>query len=154
MENATKVIDPPETDERARRSSLFHAALIALCAWIFPGLGHLLLRRWGRALAFFISVAGLTIFGWTIGGIAFSPHSEDAFGTLGFLADAGIGALYFPVRFFGTAGADVPGAAGDYGTRLLAAAGLINILAVIDAYRAAAQQTRTNGPAHTEDASK
>jgi len=144
MDDATKAIEPSQTSQTARRSSLLNAGLIALCAWIVPGLGHLLLRRWGRALAFFISVVGLTIFGWTIGGIAFSPHSEDAFGTLGFLADAGIGALYFPARFLASAGAGVPGAAGDYGTRLLAAAGLINILAMIDAYRAACHRVENS----------
>jgi hypothetical protein len=35
---------------------------------------------------------------------------------------------------FDAAGADISRAAGDYGTRFIAAAGIVNILGVIDAY--------------------
>jgi hypothetical protein len=113
------------------------APFIAIAAWIVPGLGHLVLRRWGRALIFFLSVGGLAITGYLLRGNVFPPRAGEPFGTLGFLADAGAGIFYFLSRFFETAGPDVSRAAGDYGTRFVAAAGIVNLLSVFDAYEIA-----------------
>ena len=108
------------------------ALFAAIAAWVVPGLGHLLLGRWGRALLFFVAVGGLVVTGYLLRGNVFPPHSGDPFGTLGFLADAGTGVLYYFSRFFEAAGPDVSRAAGDYGTRFIAAAGVVNALAVLD----------------------
>ena len=108
------------------------ALLAALLAWLVPGLGHLLLGRWGRGLLFFIAVGGLVVTGYLLRGNVFPPHSGDPFGTLGFLADAASGIFYYSSRFFEAAGPDVSRAAGDYGTRFIAAAGVVNVLAVLD----------------------
>jgi hypothetical protein len=114
--------------------------MFAAAAWIVPGLGHLLLRRWVRAAAFFIAVAGLAFVGYTMRGEVFAVRSEDSFGTLGFLADIGSGAFYFLSRIFESSGADLSRSAGDYGTRLIAAAGIVNIVAIIDAYEIAGRR--------------
>jgi hypothetical protein len=113
------------------------APFIAVAAWVVPGLGHLLLRRWGRALIFFLTVGGLAITGYLLRGNVFLPRTGEPFGTLGFLADAGAGIFCFLSRFFETAGPDVSRAAGDYGTRFIAAAGIVNLLSVFDAYEIA-----------------
>lgn len=110
------------------------APLIVLAAWLVPGMGHLLLRRWGRGLLIFLSVAGLALTGFLARGQVFPPYSEDPFGTLGFLADACSGIFFVLAHFVESAGPDVSRAAGDYGTRFVAAAGLVNLLAVLDAY--------------------
>lgn len=113
------------------------APFFAIAAWIIPGLGHLALKRWGRALIFFGCVGGLAITGYLLRGNVFPPHSGDLFGTLGFLADAGTGIFYVLAKFFERAGPDVSRAAGDYGTRFIAAAGIVNLLSVFDAYEIA-----------------
>jgi hypothetical protein len=113
------------------------APFIAVAAWIVPGMGHLMLRRWGRALIFFLSVGGLAVTGYLLRGNVFPPRMGEPFGTLGFLADAGAGIFYFLSRFFETAGPNVSRAAGDYGTRFIAAAGIVNLLSVFDAYEIA-----------------
>jgi hypothetical protein len=110
---------------------------IAVAAWIVPGLGHLVLKRWGRALIFFLTVGGLAVFGYLLRGNVFPPQAGDSFDTLGFLADAGSGVFYFLARVFESAGSDVSRAAGDYGTRFIAAAGIVNLLSVFDAYEIA-----------------
>jgi predicted membrane channel-forming protein YqfA (hemolysin III family) len=110
------------------------AIFVVLAAWIVPGMGHLLLRRWGRAIVFFIAVGGLAVTGYFLRGNIFAARGGDAFGTLGFLADAGSGVFYFCARFFEAAGPDVSRAAGDYGTRFIAAAGVVNLISVCDAY--------------------
>ncbi len=110
---------------------------IAIAAWIVPGLGHALLRRWPRALGFFLAAAGLAIAGCELRGEIFSWSSGGTFGSLGFIADAGSGSFYFAARMLEAAGPDLSRAAGDYGTRFIAAAGIVNLLGVLDAYAAA-----------------
>jgi hypothetical protein len=122
--------------EKAARQDSF-ALVVAAAAWIVPGLGHLLLGRWGRGLILFLSVGGLAIAGYLLRGNVFLPHSRDPFGTVGFLADAGSGIFYSLAHFFESAGPDVSRAAGDYGTRFIAAAGIVNLLGVFDAYEIA-----------------
>src|ERR1700704_4148874 len=45
---------PPRTHSEAKRATL--ALVAAVAAWLLPGLGHALLKMWGRALAIFFSV--------------------------------------------------------------------------------------------------
>lgn len=121
----------PARPVKAGRAAL--ALLAALLAWLVPGLGHLLLRRWGRALLFFVAVGGLTVTGYLLRGNVFSRNSDGPFGTVGFLADASTGVFYYLSHFLEAAGPDVSRAAGDYGTRFIAAAGVVNALAILDA---------------------
>ena len=89
-------------------------------------------------MVFFIAVAGLAIVGYHMRGNVFPPRSADPFGTLGFWADAASGIFYLLARVFERAGPDVSRAAGDYGTRFIAAAGIVNLIATFDAYEIAA----------------
>jgi len=137
------VTDPNPTEQAAVQAPAKQnsaAPFIAIAAWIVPGLGHLLLLRWARAIVFFIAAGGLAITGYLLRGNVFPPRSGDAFGTLGFLADAGSGVFYVLARFIETAGADVSRAAGDYGTRFIAAAGVVNLISVCDAYEIASRR--------------
>jgi hypothetical protein len=113
------------------------AGLVAVAAWIVPGLGHVITKRWIRGLVFFLCAGGLAVTGLLLRGNVFAQHSGDPFGTLGFLADAGSGVFYFFAKTLERAGPDVSRAAGDYGTRLIAAAGVVNMLGVFDAYEIA-----------------
>ena len=67
------------------------------------------------------------------GGI-FGFNAEDLFDRLGFFADMGAGVFYFFAHQLQPAGPDVAHATGDYGTRLFAAAGMLNLLTVLEAY--------------------
>jgi hypothetical protein len=113
------------------------ASIVVLAAWIVPGLGHLIQRRWDRAIAFFVAVGGLAIVGYLLRGNVFQPRAGDAFEFLGYLADVGSGIFYFMARIFESAGPDVSRAAGDYGTRFIATAGVVNLLCILDAYEIA-----------------
>jgi len=83
----------------------------------------------GRAAACFLTVGLLVILGAGMRGNVFSSSGNDAFDSLGYLADLGTGTFYFVARSLETTGADVSHAGGDYGTRFLAAAGVLNLLA-------------------------
>ena len=131
------------TKARSRRARFSFAGLgVAILAWAVPGLGHLVLGRWRRALAFLVSVGGLAIAGYLLRGNVFPEHSADAFGRMGFFADAGTGVFYYLAKFFERVGPDVSRAAGDQGTRFIAAAGLVNLLSAFDAYEITAGRRR------------
>ena len=113
------------------------AMLLGLAGWILPGLGHALQKMWGRALAAFLTVGALVVLGAGMRGNLFTSASGDAFASLGYLADLGAGSFYFVARSLETAGADVSRAQGDYGTRFLATAGVLNRLWALHAYEVA-----------------
>ena len=113
------------------------AIAVALMGWLVPGLGHALQRMWGRALAIFLAVGCLVYLGAGLRGNLFAPGGEDAFERLGYAADLGTGAFYLVARMLEGSGADVSHADGDYGTRFLATAGVLNLLAALHAYEAA-----------------
>lgn len=114
------------------------AVLMAVCAWLVPGLGHALQRRFGRAVVYFWSVGALVAIGVAMHGNIFSwEGANDAFDILGFLSNAGTGIFYFAAHSLGGATIDVAHAAGDYGTRFFAVAGVLNLLCVMEAHEIA-----------------
>ena len=113
------------------------AIAIGLAGWFVPGLGHALQKMWGRALACFLTVGALVFLGVGMRGNVFGSEGGDAFGMLGYVADLGTGSFYFAAKALETQGSDVAHAEGDYGTRFLAAAGVLNLLAALHAYEAA-----------------
>jgi hypothetical protein len=110
---------------------------IGIAGWVVPGLGHALQKMWGRAVVVFAAVALLVFAGASMRGNVFTRNGSDAFDKLGYLADLGTGCFYFIARSLENDGADVSHANGDYGTRFLATAGVLNLLAALHAYEAA-----------------
>jgi hypothetical protein len=129
----TGVTTAPQRDSRAETRAL----VLGVAGWILPGLGHALQRMWGRALACFLTVAALVTVGAGMRGNLFTADGGDAFASLGYLADLGAGSFYMVARLMETRGPDVSHADGDYGTRFLAVAGVLNLLAALHAYEAA-----------------
>ena len=118
-------------------SSESRAFAFGIGAWLLPGLGHALQRMWGRALVVFFAVGLFVYAGASMRGNVFTRQGTDAFDKLGYVADLGTGSFYLFARAIETKGADVSHAGGDYGTRLLATAGVLNLLAALHAYEAA-----------------
>lgn len=113
---------------------------MALVAWFVPGMGHILLRRWGRGVAIFFLVSAMAGTGLLLRGYVFPPQAGDAFEWLGLISNLGTGGLYFLTLATQAASPDVSQASGDYGTRFFAAAGVLNLLCVLDALQIAAGQ--------------
>src|SRR5713101_8222297 len=126
---------PAVPQQDSRRETI--AFLIVVAGWLVPGLGHALLRMWGRAVMCFLTVGVLVILGAGMRGNVFNSSGNDAFDSLGYLADLGTGTFYLAARSLETNGADVSHAGGDYGTRFLATAGVLNLRAALHAYEAA-----------------
>lgn len=113
------------------------ALIVAVAGWLVPGLGHALLKMWGRAITCFLAVGVLMMIGVGMRGNLFTSSGNDAFDSLGYIADLGTGSFYLAARGLEAAGADVSHADGDYGTRFLATAGVLNLLTALHAYEAA-----------------
>lgn len=127
--------DHAATPQNSKREAL--ALVVGVAGWLVPGLGHALQRMWGRALICFLTVGVLVWVGAGMRGNLFTSRSNDAFDSLGYIADLGTGGFYFVAKSLETNGPDVSHADGDYGTRFLATAGVFNLLAALHAYEAA-----------------
>jgi hypothetical protein len=106
----------------------------AVAGWAIPGFGHLLLRQWSKAAVYFLCVGGLACAGLAMRGGVFGGNPADMFDRLGFFADLGTGGFYFLAHMIQSAGPDVAHASGDYGTRMFATAGMLNLLTALEAY--------------------
>ena len=139
-EQSTPTVPLPESSVPVRTGSATNenrAWTVAVAGWLVPGLGHALQRMWGRAFVVFVAVGLLVLAGASMRGNVFTSNGNDAFDTLGYIADLGTGSFYFLARAMERAGADVSHAGGDYGTRFLATAGVLNLLAALHAFEAA-----------------
>jgi hypothetical protein len=107
-------------------------------SWLVPGGGHLLLKRTGRGLLLMASITLMFLCGLMMRGAMFQPESGDLLTTLintgGFIGDVASGILYLLSQWLGYNQPDMPGAVHDYGTKFLVTAGLLNILAMVDAF--------------------
>jgi hypothetical protein len=109
--------------------------LIRTCAagWVIPGSGHLLLGRRWRALIFFLCIITMFLFGLGMKGEFFSTQTGSVLETLGYFGEMCVGLAMPVARFFGYSGDPFFGSS-DYGTAFLVAAGMLNLLTILDAY--------------------
>ena len=121
-----------------------NAWLVGLAAWAVPGLGHLMQKRWGRALLLGGSVWLMFFVGLWAGGHLFRLSSSDQ-GFSGLLqvlpmtANFGTGLLYI-VCWLTNAGfaEQAQLVTYEYGNTFLLVAGLLNYLVALDAFDIAA----------------
>jgi hypothetical protein len=126
-----------------------------LFGWIVPGGGHFLLKRPGRGALLLVSITVMFVLGLMMRGMMFTPQGvpfpwapDRQWGDLltivitygGFIGDLASGALYLVTMMVGYNQPDVAGAVHDYGTKFLVTAGLLNVLAIVDAYEIAAER--------------
>ncbi len=112
-----------------------------LAGWLVPGGGHFYFKRWNHGGLILFSVAGMFLFGLMMRGRMFEPQSGDLFTTVvnygGYIGDLASGALYFLATWLGYQQPILASPVADYGTKFLVCAGLLNILAMVDAYEIA-----------------
>jgi len=110
--------------------------LVRLCvaAWLIPGAGHYMLGRRARALILFLAIVIMFGFGLVMKGEFFSIHSPSYLETLGWFGEFAVGLPMPLASFFGYSGGDPLFVSADFGTAFLVAAGMLNVLAILDAY--------------------
>ena len=109
--------------------------------WVLPGAGHFVLKRPLRGAMVFGATLLMFVIGLMMRGAFFQPMGGDALTTIiyygGFLSHVASGALYFLATALGYNEPDVASHVVDYGTKFLVGAGLLNILAMVDAWEIA-----------------
>jgi hypothetical protein len=114
------------------KSPLFSAAL--LVGWLVPGAGHLLSRRWVRGGLLFAAIGLMFVLGLLMQGKLYVANSGDPLDLLGFVGDLGSGLMYIGGRIFGVGQTPVQVVTADYGTKFIVVAGLLNVIAAVDAH--------------------
>ena len=127
-----------ETEAKQAMPPVNKWAPVLALGWLIPGGGHFLLKRTGRGVLLLVAVTGMFACGLMMRGAMFQPQSGDLLTTVintgGFLGDIASGLLYLLSVWLGYNQPDMPGHVHDYGTKFLVTAGLLNILAMTDAY--------------------
>jgi hypothetical protein len=117
----------------AKQNSSF-PMIVLLAGWLIPGLGHALVGKKLRALLIFLSIVLMYIIGISLAGKIYVPNMEDYLDLLGFIGQLGLGLLYVIARIFGLGAAAAVNTIGDYGTKALLIAGLLNVISAVDAH--------------------
>jgi hypothetical protein len=114
---------------------------IVALAWFIPGAGHFIQKRQIRGALLLLSVAIMFLLGLMMRGAMFEPQSGDLLTIViyygGYLGNLASGIFYVLANALGYNQPDVAGHVHDYGTKFLVAAGLLNVLAMVDAYEIA-----------------
>ena len=114
--------------------------MVAL-AWLIPGGGHFLLKRKGRGALLALSVIMMFGLGLLMRGYLFEPERGDLLTLViycgGFVANLLSGLPYIVTKLLGYSQIDLPGHVHDYGAKFLVGAGLLNLLAIVDAFEIA-----------------
>lgn len=116
-------------------------ALVA--GWLVPGAGHMLLGKWVRAVLLLVSIGCMFALGIALGGKVYTPNAGEPLDMLGFAGDLGSGLLYLLARVLGWGQAPVLTAVADYGTKFIVVAGLLNVVAAVDAHSLASGRKRS-----------
>ena len=113
------------------------SVLAPAVGWLIPGAGHMIQKRWIRGLLLFISITSLFLLGLAMQGRIYKANGGDILDILGFVGDVGAGALYIITLANDWGQGAIAFATADYGTKFMIVAGLLNFIAVADAYHIA-----------------
>lgn len=113
------------------------SVLAPALAWLIPGAGHLIQKRWIRGFLLMGSVVIMFVLGLLMQGRVYLPNGGDVLDILGFIGDVGAGGLYIVTRALDMGHGVVAHATADYGTKYIIVAGLLNFICVADAYHIA-----------------
>jgi uncharacterized membrane protein len=109
-------------------------AMVLVAGWLIPGLGHLILGKWVRALLLFLSIIAMFLIGLAMQGKIYAPSTGDILDMLGFAGQLGLGLLCGLAHAFGWGAASSVNTLADYGTKFLVVGGLLNYIAAVDAH--------------------
>ena len=134
------------TTEKTRVTPAQPANMMAVLApavgWLIPGAGHMIQRRWIRGLLLLVSIATLFVLGLAMQGRIYKANGGDILDILGFIGDVGAGGLYIVTMAMDWGQGAIAFATADYGTKFMIVAGLLNFIAIADAYHIAIVKKR------------
>ncbi len=113
------------------------SVLAPAVGWLIPGAGHMIQKRWIRGGLLFVSIMTLFLLGLAMQGRIYKANGGDILDMLGFIGDVGAGALYVITLAMDWGQGAIQFATADYGTKFMIVAGLLNFIAIADAYHIA-----------------
>src|SRR5246127_4921396 len=129
------------TTEKAKVAEAAPLTVMSILApaigWLIPGAGHMIQKRWVRGALLFISIATLFLLGLAMQGRIYKANGGDILDILGFVGDVGAGGLYILTLANDWGQGAIAFATADYGTKFMIVAGLLNFIAIADAYHIA-----------------
>jgi len=129
------------TTEKAKAVPAEPLTLMSVLApavgWLIPGAGHMIQKRWIRGVLLFVSIVTLFLLGLAMQGRIYKANGGDILDILGFVGDVGAGALYIISFAMDWGQGAIAFATADYGTKFMIVAGLLNFIAMADAYHIA-----------------
>jgi uncharacterized protein DUF6677 len=129
------------TTERSKAVPAQNVSAMAVLApavgWLIPGGGHMIQKRWIRGGLLFISIVALFLLGLAMQGRIYKANGGDILDILGFVGDVGAGAMYLLALANDWGQGAIAFATADYGTKFMIVAGLLNFIAIADAYHIA-----------------
>lgn len=108
--------------------------LLCVAAWIVPGAGHLRLGRRTTGLILLVALPLMFAIGLGLEGRLFPFTISEPLVCLAAIASLGIGLPYFIASAMGLGAGTVLAVTYEYGNAFLIAAGLLNLLVVVDVY--------------------
>jgi len=129
------------TTEKSKAAAAEEISMMSVVApavgWLIPGAGHMIQKRWIRGGLLFISIVTLFVLGLAMQGRIYHATGGEILDILGFIGDVGAGALYILTLANDWGQGAIAFATADYGTKFIIVAGLLNFIAVADAYHIA-----------------
>jgi hypothetical protein len=113
------------------------SVLAPAVGWLVPGGGHMIQKRWIRGGLLFVSIVALFLLGLAMQGRIYRANGGDILEILGFIGDVGAGGLYLLTLANDWGQGAIAFATADYGTKFMIVAGLLNFIAIADAYHIA-----------------
>jgi len=133
MANPTPIKTTPAPAQNAGAMAVLAPAV----GWLIPGAGHIIQKRWIRGLLLLFSIGVLFVLGLLMQGHIYRANGGDILDMLGFVGDLGAGAVYIVSLAMNWGQGAIAMAVADYGTKFMIVAGLLNFIAVADAYHIA-----------------
>jgi hypothetical protein len=129
------------TTEKSKAAPVQNISAMAVLApavgWLIPGAGHMIQKRWIRGALLFVSIVTLFVLGLGMQGRIYKANGGDILDILGFIGDVGAGGLYVISLAMDWGQGAIAFATADYGTKFMIVAGLLNFIAIADAYHIA-----------------
>jgi hypothetical protein len=146
-ETAQKADAPPVS------VNLWYLSVLCLLGWVIPGAAHLMLKRFKRAITFFLCIVILFIWGLNLGARIWHYEPQQPLTFFAMVSQTGVGLPYFasravasyarnhtsaPFHAFATrfqfGEGNIKAITFEYGNTFTWVAGLLNFLVILDAY--------------------
>ncbi len=123
----------PNKPVAGKKSDQGFVYLPLIAGWLVPGAGHFIQGKWVRGTLLAVSIMAMFVLGLAMQGKLYTSV-QDILGMLGVAGDLGSGLLYVVSRAAGWGSQPIQTTVADYGTKFIVVAGMLNIIAAVDAH--------------------